>query len=492
MKRKIFNKMTLLLVSLLIFGVQYRCIQDEPLPVPNIESTNNRGFIVNKVYRDAIVSNTALSSQLTRFREISQTSTTGRVVYDEATGIAIETDYAKYIENENGGHSYTFHVVNNQDGGLKNVVLSSQDDGTYKETLVYYNITEQEIADLKEGIYGDLDNKITFSPLATNTFANQMARIVMVDGCRYHVTTIHHSCNNGGNHHYPEPCDPGTNPDDAAQPDTYIYTLLSCGGGDGGGGDGSDGAGGGGDGSDDNQDNSTESPSNNADDHGPQLDTTPVFEMEEEENIHCEELSRLSSNDSYIERMNELKTATAGNKEISYRGIGAFGHADDFPNSTRAEGNPNEHTLKFDISLGTINSVIHNHFGATSLPIFSPFDIFAIYKLYLDGRIQDLTTFTMVVITPNSLYCIKIEDVQQFADMAVIYGITHQNMKDLYDEEKINVAISPVFNEAKLVSLLNNQNTGLRLFRGDRDDFSKWTELVKVKVGGSVKTKTCN
>ncbi|WP_417857865.1 hypothetical protein [Xanthomarina gelatinilytica] len=102
---------------------------------------------------------------LTKIKEQTGTkgsNTQNRLVHSSAYGFYIDTDVATYMENANGSyHSYTFPVIrDNPTVALENILFSLQADGTYKVSLVSYNLTENEKEALLNGQFVDLTNKI--------------------------------------------------------------------------------------------------------------------------------------------------------------------------------------------------------------------------------------------------------------------------------------------------------------------------------------------
>ncbi|GAA3792033.1 hypothetical protein GCM10022271_25520 [Corallibacter vietnamensis] len=83
---------------------------------------------ISTIQREQIIANKQvwssvekLKTELLDFNAIQQ----NRTAYSDSTGLEINTDFATYIEFENGYHSYTFWVTNTPDyGGLQNVLIS--------------------------------------------------------------------------------------------------------------------------------------------------------------------------------------------------------------------------------------------------------------------------------------------------------------------------------------------------------------------------------
>ncbi len=120
-------------------------------------------------------------------------------------------------------------VVNTPDGaGIENVLVSLQPDGTYKEFLVHYNVTDEEIIMMNNNQEVDLTNKLTFTELNTN-FASNTAKILIGDnGCIYDVAYYSSTCNEAG-HTWNEVYEQGIHCNASIQPTREgVMSLLSC------------------------------------------------------------------------------------------------------------------------------------------------------------------------------------------------------------------------------------------------------------------------
>jgi hypothetical protein len=91
-------------------------------------------------------------------------------VYSSEYDFTVNTDFAKYIENRDGTyHSYTFPVSREIDNGLlENLLVTLQNDGSYKILLISYDVTEDQKNELLIGNVIDLEGKVTFTKINNN------------------------------------------------------------------------------------------------------------------------------------------------------------------------------------------------------------------------------------------------------------------------------------------------------------------------------------
>lgn len=96
-------------------------------------------------------------------------NTQARTVYNEEYDFYINDEKAYHITYGNYD-SYTFAIHRSQDNGLvENLILSKQLDGSYKSSIVSYNLNETEKQSIKNGtIPIDIENKMSIQPLSTN------------------------------------------------------------------------------------------------------------------------------------------------------------------------------------------------------------------------------------------------------------------------------------------------------------------------------------
>lgn len=228
----VFLKFTILLACLIF----YNCQKDDDIQnIVITEEKVDRPVTVSTIPQNQFIDNNRVWSKIgalkTELAEFSKTSQ-NRTVHSNETGLSIDTDFATYIEFENGYHSYTFLVTNTPAGeGLQNILLSLQDDGSYKEFLVHYNITDDEIVRLDDGEIVNLINRYTMTEIEGGFSEQLFSKVLFQDDCTL-MEYIPDTCSSG-NHVYGEACEydeddgnPNTNP--APNSGEITITELLC------------------------------------------------------------------------------------------------------------------------------------------------------------------------------------------------------------------------------------------------------------------------
>ncbi|MBL7559035.1 hypothetical protein JAO71_04390 [Olleya sp. YSTF-M6] len=225
---------------------------------------------------------------------------------------------------------------------------------------------------------------------------------------------------------------------------------------------------------------------------------------EEEEDVitDCNLLENLSASPDFANKMQELINNTSGNTEITY-----FGNTDENGTTSlpiRVESEEGVRGIDIGVnSTEQIDVFMHNHFnnGQGSLSVFSGSDLFTLYQLYLNGNITDVDNYVMLVATPGgsgandeeTVYAITINNESSFSQFGANF-LHEYNLIDLiYDSKgnKISPNISNSLNEERFTKLLNTFNSGLTIFKGDKDDLSNWSKL-KVTQSNNITNKDCN
>src|SRR5690606_35516360 len=115
-------------------------------------------------------------------------------------------DVATYMENANGSyHSYTFPVIrDNPSVALENILFSLQADGTYKVSLVSYNLSESEKEALFNGQFVDLTNKASIETIDSQALIDETLASMDQGNCTTLIITY---CSHGN---HPEGYDNGS------------------------------------------------------------------------------------------------------------------------------------------------------------------------------------------------------------------------------------------------------------------------------------------
>lgn len=235
----------LIKIGILTFGVALFFLTSCETDNESIQTNQEQQFSIKEVAFTEFNTNSRLLDKISSIERTpkNKTNTASRTNSpDEAYDI--NTNHAIYIENSDGTHhTYTF-AVNSQDESpeLENIVLSLQEDGSYKAYLTKYNLTEQELADLDNGLELNVSEESTSITEVSYDQVNFMSRM----GCSFELVTIEveHACTIDG-------C---WDPQYTTIEYINVWVEVCSGGGGGGSGDGSgtgtgSGGGGGGTGS---------------------------------------------------------------------------------------------------------------------------------------------------------------------------------------------------------------------------------------------------
>ena len=212
MKKNLFLRLCLILM---VAVTAYSCRTDQ---FPEQETFNNsskfqltskRISLNESKHKSKIIP--LLEKTTNDLQKVKTSSAFGRTI-NYGDSISIDTDDVLLMENGPNYYTYTFNITRKNaspNAPVENLVLSPMSDGTYREILVTYNLTEQEKDLIRSGKTLDLKNKTEFRELASGTFSSGMAgRTTCYDYLDFAYTTC-----NGNDHHsngeapYPEgPC----------------------------------------------------------------------------------------------------------------------------------------------------------------------------------------------------------------------------------------------------------------------------------------------
>ncbi|SEA75522.1 hypothetical protein [Psychroflexus halocasei] len=478
--------------------------------------------------------NSKLINKINEVKSVTKESSISlqRGVYSEAYDFTIDTSYANYIEFENY-HSFTFPVYRNYDSeSIENLVLSLQDDGSYKAILMAYELSESDIEKIQTGEYVNLEHKISSSVINLN-FMN-ISTDQQLD-CELEDVQVYVKCSSG-KHHQGNWASWGECTADQ-RPRMYITQQLDCNAGGGSSGGGSTGGGstgggsgdpfpgntggdGSGSGSGTGNDN-TQDPNENPENENPENEepeecleltegsgcandiTKPVLKVKTQFEKECEELQINSSDTTFKERMNNLKSATLGDTEKSF-GIYNGNYVDStYPNPSCGavvEGDEqNAGNIPFHTSL---KAIAHNHLkNATEtrkhIGTFSPNDLIALSNLAIDieannspVKKQEIATY---LVCDEGNYSLKINDIYKLYNFALKYG-TDNAFKDIIDEfyERNNIAHGEPKNDQNIgfLKLLKNFDIGANFYEAD-NNFENWEKLELNLSENDINKKSC-
>lgn len=214
----------------------------------------------------------------------------------------------------------------------------------------------------------------------------------------------------------------------------------------------------------------------------------PQYEEDEEMISDCNLLKKLSQSPDFLTKMQELKTATDGNTEISYLGNTDSNGVTTFPSNYRAEGDPNEHEVPIVIPTNKIDVIVHNHMTTTlpnvinsgSLSVHSPGD-FTILQILNASNLINTQELVHIVITPwETVYALVISDSEQFNTPLTQSFL---NTMEYKYRNSIQIGNTVEWNEERFLQTINELKLGFDLYKsnfnqeGSNAPFTKWSKL---------------
>lgn len=154
-------------IGILLFGISillWNCEKNDEI----IQSTDNNNFSVRRINTQEIEQNSALTVQISEIRNVfNPTNNSNGLANRQNTTYDIDINEANYIEYGDGSyHSYTFAIENQSNNhNLENIILSLQDDGTYKAFLTTYTFTEEERLQFNNGEDINLSDRSTIEEI---------------------------------------------------------------------------------------------------------------------------------------------------------------------------------------------------------------------------------------------------------------------------------------------------------------------------------------
>ncbi|MBB4804878.1 hypothetical protein HNP38_000150 [Chryseobacterium defluvii] len=134
------------------------------------------------------------------FKAKTKTNVFGKVV-NYGNGISINTDDVIYIENGPDFYTYTFKIEREnapENAPVENLVLSPLSDGSWREMLITYHLTDQEKQTMNAGGIVDLTGKVEYTPLESGTYSSAMKQDLV---CYYKTSSYYTSCSENAHHH---------------------------------------------------------------------------------------------------------------------------------------------------------------------------------------------------------------------------------------------------------------------------------------------------
>jgi hypothetical protein len=172
-KKQNFKVILFLLLGVIIVS----CVDDyEPInnKIKNRETSN---FKTTKITLKDVKQNSIAFSKLTNpKKDKSIGKLNHKIINDTINNFSIDTEIGTFIESDNY-HSYTFKVVrpNGSPFLLENLVVSKEGTNDYETYLYQYDITEQELQMVKEGVQINLSNKISILTIENTNIVTDLA-----------------------------------------------------------------------------------------------------------------------------------------------------------------------------------------------------------------------------------------------------------------------------------------------------------------------------
>ncbi len=203
MKKTISLHFKTMFILAIMALVVVSCQKDDAEGSTSKESSEQKSnFSVTRINESKVNENRDLLdrlSNLTEKVEQSRASNSNKSIYSSEDDFYINTNFATYLENtQTGYHSYTFPVFRTEQvDGVENVLLSLQEDGSYKAFLIVYALNAQERLDLENELNVDLTGKTTVYSLEDDSFVDEIFGKVLAPGDCVGILM----CPYGGNDH---------------------------------------------------------------------------------------------------------------------------------------------------------------------------------------------------------------------------------------------------------------------------------------------------
>lgn len=177
-KIKLFTK-----IGILLFGISFfliGCEKDDTETLhSNRENPNVSAFKITTITNQEVKQNDNLNIELEKIKQqvySIKSNALNRTVYSTEYDFSIDTENVTYIENFDASyHSYTFPIFRTTpDELIENLLLSLQEDGSYKAFIVTYNLTEQEQESIANNQQIDLTDKASFTEINSDNLTSDI------------------------------------------------------------------------------------------------------------------------------------------------------------------------------------------------------------------------------------------------------------------------------------------------------------------------------
>ncbi|WP_034060997.1 hypothetical protein [Lacinutrix jangbogonensis] len=188
MKNFLKNYLKLGILLFLISLVFTNCEKDDDFTTkePTVKQAQTAKYTTSIVQKTTFNINETLKLALNKFKAVDKSNAlnnASKLVINDSLNIAIEDGSAKYLESLDGSyHSYTFVAFDyGKSQGMQNIVLSLQLNGTYKEFLIHYDLTDSEIELYRNNEYVNLLGKVTIVVLEGSSLTGNLFSKLTVD-----------------------------------------------------------------------------------------------------------------------------------------------------------------------------------------------------------------------------------------------------------------------------------------------------------------------
>lgn len=209
----------------------------------------------------------------------------------------------------------------------------------------------------------------------------------------------------------------------------------------------------------------------------------------------CRNADSLAANENFKNRMDSLKSLTNQNYETGYYSIK---NSDNTYTYTKQQGSASSASIQVNLTT-SISGFMHNHYSGL-LSIFSGSDIRQMYDWLRTGKLSDVSTFSMSLVTASgTTYMMQIDDVikfQQFGQtwMAddLIFGVFENFYLTKYGISETGTNLN---NLTGFLRMLSEYNMGIKFFEGNNTTFSEWNpkkfETDGSSTGGTIVNSPC-
>lgn len=163
MKHKLKSRLPSIGVILAMLLMMMGC-QSDDFDSEDASGQSASPFKMRMISLAEVNTNPLITEQLQKFKTKSSNDLS-REVYNAEYDFTVNTEFAKYIESDDGSfHSYTFLIEpQDNDDTIENLVLSSQPDGSYTSEIVVYNFLDNGQVEINTAPLDNFDTAEYFS-----------------------------------------------------------------------------------------------------------------------------------------------------------------------------------------------------------------------------------------------------------------------------------------------------------------------------------------